>query len=30
MWKSKKDKRYNDPRKPMKPFSFKVKNLERI
>ena len=30
MRKSKEDKRYDDPGKPMKPSSFKVKNLERI
>ena len=30
MWKSEEDKQYDDLGKPMKPSSFKVKNLERI
>ena len=30
MWKSKEDKQYDDPGKPMKPSNFEVKNLGRI
>ena len=30
MWKSKEDKQYDDPGKPMKPSSFEVTNLGKI
>ena len=30
MQKSKEDKQYNDPQKPMKPSNFTIKNMGRI